>query len=144
MTHEVFDKITEGLKNPSRIKIVTCEDYDFLMSAENTNDTMDWFKINASKLEENLVFEGLTYIYVIETVPNNRPFIYMFIGEFITKFFVKEIVDRLMTDAPEGREAIIHRGHFTGVDIDKYDGSRSVLQDLFTMKAADVLEVLEP
>lgn len=144
MTREQFDTIMTGVDNPSRVQLGINEDYDFLMSAENTNDTVDWFKVNALQLENNLMNSELTWVYVIETIPNSRPFIYMFIGEFITKFFIKKIVDDLMTNKPEGREVIIHKGSFPSVDIDKYDGTRSVLQDLFTMKAADVFEVLEP
>lgn len=55
MNKKQFNQMIEGIDNPSRIKLAANENYDFLLSAKNTNDTVAWFKHNSTRLEEIFV-----------------------------------------------------------------------------------------
>ena len=121
MNKEHFDKMIEGLINPSRIKVLVLEGYDVLLSARNTNDTMTWFKENGNTLEKNLRELGLRWVYVIETCPDDKPCIYMFIGQNMTKSIADKLTDRAKRTLPNDRTMIVSDGYMRYIDIDKYD-----------------------
>ena len=143
MTQEQFDKMIEGLVNPSRIKVYVNEEYDFLMSTENTNDTMEWFKTNAGRLEENLRKMGLKWVYVIETCPNDEPFIYMLISPKMTRNIARELTDRAERTLPEEKKMWVSEGFFRYLDIDDYDNTPTTLTGLLTQYASMVIKVSE-
>jgi hypothetical protein len=91
----------EGLVNPSRIKVAVNKDYDFLMSSENKNNLMGWFKTNAEKLEENLRKMKLEWAYAIETCPKYKPFIYMLISPTMTTHNANDLTDIAQRTLPE-------------------------------------------
>ena len=143
MTQEQFDKMIEGLVNPSRIKVAVNEKYDFLMSAENTNDLMEWLKTNAERLENNLQKMGLKWAYAIETCPNDEPYIYMLISPKMTTNIARELTDRAERTLPKERKMWVSEGFFRYLDIDKYDNTPTTLTDLLTQYASTVIKVSE-
>ena len=144
MNKEHFDKMIEGLINPSRIKVLVIEDYNVLLSARNTNDTMTWFKENGDILEKNLRGLGLRWVYVIETCPDDKPYIYMFIGPNMTKSIADKLTDRAKRTLPDDRTMIVSEGYMRYVDIDKYDNTpTTILEELLKSKSIDVFKVSE-
>ena len=144
MNREHFDKMIEGLINPSRIKVLVIDDYNVLLSAQNTNDTMTWFKENGNTLEKNLRGLGLRWVYVIETCPNDEPYIYMFIGQNMTKSVADKLTDRARRTLPNDRTMIVSEGYMRYFDIEKYDNTPpTLLEGLLKSKSTDVFKVSE-
>lgn len=144
MNREHFDKMIEGLINPSRIKVLVIDDYNVLLSAQNTNDTMTWFKENGNTLEKNLRGLGLRWVYVIETCPNDEPYIYMFIGQNMTKSVADKLTDRARRTLPNDRTMIVSEGYMRYIDIDKFDNTpTTLLEGLLKSKSTDVFKVSE-
>lgn len=143
MKKEQFDKIIEGLINPSKIKVMVNNDYDVLLSADNTNDTMEWFKTNADKLESNLREQHLEWAYAIETCPTGQPFIYMLISPTMSTNRAKQITQQAKNTLPEGRTMLVSSGIFRTFNIDEFDNTPTTLIDLLTKYADTVIEVTE-
>ena len=143
MNREQFDKMIEGLVNPSRIKVAVNKDYDFLMSSENKNNLMGWFKTNAEKLEENLRKMKLEWAYAIETCPKDKPFIYMLISPTMTSNKANELTDIAQRTLPEGRTMFVSSGPLRAFNIKQYDNTPTTLSDLFEQYAETMFEVSE-
>lgn len=142
MTQEQFDIITKGLVNPERVKVAVTPEYDLLLSAENTNDTMEWFKINSESLESNLRHQKLKWAYAIETCPDNQPFIYMLISPNMSTWKANKLILRAKNTLPEDRSIFASEGPFKAFKIDNFDLTPTTLLDeLFTKYASDVLRV---
>ena len=143
MDKKQFDKMIKGLVNPSRIKVCVNLDYDCLMSKENSNDTMAWFLENGNKLEGNLREMGLKWAYIIETCPNDKPFIYMLISQQMSRFFAETLIDRAKRTKPEDREIYVFDGNMRYIEIHKFDETKATLEQLLLAKVCNVLEVSE-
>lgn len=146
MTQKEFDKLMEGvLIAPERVKLLVKEDYDLLMSSENTNNTVDWFKVNASILEDGIKKMNRQWLYIIETCPDRRPFIYMFIFSLGEPKTLSQEIAEIKKTLPTDRQMVMTNTPFEMCEIDKYDNTPvPLLHQLLTEKASDVLEVLEP
>lgn len=144
MTREQFDIITKGLVNPSKIKVGVTPDYDVLLSAKNTNDTMEWFKKNSERLESNLRAQKLKWAYVIETCEENQPFIYMLISPTMSTFKAQKLTQRVRNTLPDGRTLLASAGLFKSLNIDEYDFTpTTLLEELLTKHASDVIKVVQ-
>lgn len=129
----------EGIVNPARIKVAVCENHDLLMSADNKNDTMEWFKTNADKLEENLRSMGLKWAYAIETCPDGEPFIYMLISPNMSTYLAQQMTDRAKRTLPEDREMIVCEGPFRAFNINQYDNTPETLAEALLTHYADIV-----
>lgn len=143
MDKKQFDKMIEGLVNPSRIKVCVNRGYDFLMSAKNGNDMMSWFQANGNTLENNLRKIGLNWVYIIETCPNSTPFIYMLISPKMSKSIADKLTDRAKRTLQEDREMYVFEGSMRYIEIDRYDYTKATLEELLLASCSDVLEVSE-
>lgn len=143
MNKKQFNQMIEGLNTPSRIKLEVNNDYDFLLSAKNTNDTVAWFKYNSIRLEKNLRKLGLKWVYVVETCPKDCPFIYMIISPTITQEKALMLTDSARRTLPVGRSMIFTENIFQSIEIDKYDYRHSTIIDLLTEHCSDVIDVSE-
>lgn len=143
MNKKQFNQMIEGLNTPSRIKLAVNKDYDFLLSAKNTNDTVAWFKYNSIRLEKNLRKLGLKWVYVIETCPKDCPFIYMIISPTITQEKALMLMDSARRTLPDGRSMIFTENIFQSIEIDKYDYRHNTIIDLLTEHCSDVIDVSE-
>jgi len=143
MDKKQFDKMIKGLVNPSRIKVCVNLDYDCLMSKENSNDTMAWFLENGNKLEGNLREMGLKWAYIIETCPNDKPFIYMLISQQMSRFFAETLIDRAKRTKPEDREIYVIEGNMRYIEIHKFDETKATLEELLLDNCCNVIEVSE-
>ena len=141
MDYKMFEAILAKSKVPEKVVITPFnEKYAVLYSAENTNDTYDWFHVNSILLEDSLSDMGFSWCYLIETVPNNRPFIYLFIGKELSKnILIKEMKDIAET-LPHERKFYYEDAPFSSI-IDKYDNSITELEQELTGKASDVFRV---
>jgi hypothetical protein len=143
MDQKQFDKMIKGLVNPSRIKVCVNPDYDVLLSAENSNDTMAWFLENGNKLETNLREMQLKWAYIIETCPNDKPFIYMLISQTMTRFVAETLIDRAKRTKPENREIYVFEGNMRYIEIHKFDDTKATLEELLLDNCCNVIEVSE-
>ena len=143
MDKKQFDKMIKGLVNPSRIKVCVNPDYDCLMSAKNSNDTMAWFLENGTKLEGNLREMGLKWAYIIETCPNDKPFIYMLISQQMSRFFAETLIDRAKRTKPEDRDIYVFEGNMRYIEIHKFDDTKATLEELLLDNCCNVIEVSE-
>ena len=147
MDAQSYAKILSGIDiaNPGRI---VCKIYDnkylLIESAEQTNDTIGWYTINSKAIEKCLQANNLLWCYVIETAPKSQPFIYMFIGEDISREYLENEMIEAAESIPEGRNYYIEEGSFDSIDIDQYDDSKTVLEQEVFRKASEVFRVYEP
>jgi hypothetical protein len=147
MDAQSYAKILSGINiaNPGRI---VCKIYDkkylLIESAEQTNDTIGWYAINSKAIEKCLQANNLLWCYVIETAPKSQPFIYMFIGEDISREYLENEMKETAESIPEGRQIFFEDGPFSAIDVDQYDNSMTVLEQELFRKASDVLRVYEP
>lgn len=146
MDAQSYAKILSGIDiaNPDRI---VCKIYDkkylLIESAELTNDTIGWYAINSKAIEKCLQANNLLWCYVIETAPKSQPFIYMFIGEDISREYLENEMKEATESIPEGRNYYIEEGSFASIDIDQYDDSKTVLEQEVFRKASEVFRVYE-
>lgn len=146
MDAQSYAKILSGIDiaNPDRI---VCKIYDkkylLIESAEQTNDTIGWYAINSKAIEKCLQANNLLWCYVIETAPKSQPFIYMFIGEDISREYLENEMKEATESIPEGRNYYIEEGSFASIDIDQYDDSKTVLEQEVFRKASEVFRVYE-
>ena len=147
MDAQSYAKILSGIDiaNPGRI---VCKIYDkkylLIESAEQTNDTIGWYAINSKAIEKCLQENNLLWCYVIETAPKSQPFIYMFIGEDISKEYLENEMKEAAESIPEGRNYYFEEGSFDSIDIDQYDDSKTYLEQELFRKASEVFRVYEP
>lgn len=145
MDKTFFKTLLSKVQNPERVAVNFVEDkYVFIASAENMNDTIDWFTINSNIVEETLENSGLSWCYLIETAPKKSPCIYMFIGKGLTKEFVIDELKDEMTNIPEDIHLYFEDNPFSSIVIDDYDNSISELEKELMRKASDVFKVYEP
>jgi len=147
MDAQSYAKILSGINiaNPGRI---VCKIYDkkylLIESAEQTNDTIGWYAINSKAIENCLQENNLLWCYVIETAPKSQPFIYMFIGEDISREYLENEMKEAAESIPEDRNYYFEEGSFDSIDIDQYDDSKTVLEQEAFRKASEVFRVYEP
>jgi hypothetical protein len=147
MDAQGYAKILSGIDiaNPGRI---VCKIYDkkylLIESAEQTNDTIGWYAINSKAIEKCLQANNLLWFYLIETAPKSQPFIYMFIGEDISRKYLENEMKEAAESIPEDRNYYIEEGCFDSIDIDQYDDSKTVLEQEVFRKASEVFRVYEP
>lgn len=145
MEKKEFKSIFGILTNPARVKVYLISDFYAVMSAKNTNDTYGWFHINAAALEENLKKHGYKWVYQIETVPGNLPFIYLIFGKNLQVEKIKKFYEDNMDPLPDGREMHYEEGSYSSFDIKRYDNTQpTAFEQMIIDKAADVLEIIEP
>lgn len=145
MDKAFFESMLSQTKNPERVEIKNYENlYCVIQSAENTNDTLGWFYINNKVVEQALQQKGLKWCYVFETAPKAYPFVYMFIGESVTRNFVEQEIGAFKQTLPKGREFFIEDVPFASINLNKYNKSKSVLEHELRKYASDVFEVFEP
>ena len=113
------------------------------MSAENTNDTWGWFHINSEMLEDAFIEMNLSWCYVFETVPKQHPFIYLYVGEGLTKDDVINDNRIAVETLPEGRELFFEKKQFSVIDTDKYNNSMTELEKELRKVASDVFKVYD-
>lgn len=145
MEKDTIKTILSKLVNPERVHVLWAAEglYAVIESAENTNDTLGWFRHNSNNLEEGLEVAGLSWCYVFETAPNNPPLIYMYIGDDITKDFVMNEISDAIDCLPEGRELHIVDDSFSTLDADQYDNSITEMEKVAVRYASDVFRVEE-
>lgn len=145
MKKDFIENLISGLRNPGRVLFAPIsEELVYIGSAENTNDTLDWFYVNSMAIEEALQKEGLTWCYLFETAPSSAPLVYMFIGKNITEADVRNIFEDSIDELPEDRELYYELKPFQSIDIDNYDHSITDLEKVATRYASDVFRVYEP
>ena len=145
MDKALFESMLSLVKNPGRVEIKEIENlYCVIQSAENTNDTLGWFYINNKIVENVLQEKGLKWCYVFEKTPKNYPFVYMFVGEGITRDFVENEISGMKKNLPKGRELYVEEGSFASINLDKYNKSKSVFEYELRKYASNVFEVYEP
>lgn len=136
--------LIEETANPGRVIIQVFSDQTFMISSkENTNDTFGWFHINSERLEEAFIKMNLSWCYVIETAPKQKPCIYMFVGEGLTKDYVINENRIAVATLPEDRGLFFEKKPFSLIDMDKYDNSITELEKELRKVASNVLEVYE-
>ena len=147
MDAQSYAKILSGIDIANSGRIV-CKIYDkkylLIESAEQTNDTIGWYAINSKAIEKCLLANNLLWCYVIETAPKSQPFIYMFIGEDLTREYLENEMKEAAGSIPEGRNYYFEEGSFDSIDIDQYDDSKTVLEQEAFRKASEVFRVYEP
>ena len=104
----------------------------------------DRFGINSKAIENCLQENNLLWCYVIETAPKSQPFIYMFIGEDISREYLENEMKEAAESIPEDRNYYFEEGSFDSIDIDQYDDSKTVLEQEAFRKASEVFRVYEP
>lgn len=142
MDKKLFESILSKLQSPERVKVLFIENqYVCIVSADNTNDTFDWFHINSDLLEDGLKKVGLNWCYLFETAPRLTSCIYMFVGKGLTKDFVETETRVMIENCPENRKFYLEDGAFSSIDTDLYDNSISELEEELIRKASDVFRV---
>ena len=142
MDKKFFSSLLLKVKSPERVAVNFVEDkYAFIASAENTNDTSDWFCINSNVIEEYLKKNNLSWCYVIEAAPKKSPCIYMFIGEGMTKEYIVEELKDGMRIIPKDIHLYFEENTFSSINIEDYDNSISEFEKILIRKASDVLRV---
>lgn len=142
MDKHFFESVLSKLQAPERVKVLFIENqYVCILSADNTNDTFDWFHINSDLLEKELRNAGLSWCYMFETAPRLAPCIYMFVGNSLTKDFMESETKEMIEKCPENRNFYFEDASFCSIDADKYDNSISELEEELLRKASDVFRV---
>lgn len=144
MDKENIFKLIGDTENPERVLFGFFDDGTlYIQSSENTNDTWGWYHINSERLEKGFVEMGLSWCYIFETVPRQKPFIYMFVGELVTKeYAIKESRVAIETLAKD-RELYFENKSFSLIDKDKYDKSITELERMIRKASSDIIEVYE-
>lgn len=144
MNNKIAKALLLELENPDRVKISILNDNMVcILSADNTNDTLDWFLVNSSKIETSLANEGLSWCYVFETIPKEKPMVYLFMGEISEKAIKDELRNSFET-LPEDRQIHFEFATFASIDKDAYDNSITPLEEELKQKSSDVFRVIEP
>lgn len=141
MNQEIANAIFGGIVNPARVNLGVCSDYTSVMSAKNTNDTVTWFETNAGRLEDNLTQRGYRWCYVIETIPQQEPCIYMLIAEDMTLEKAKAYTEEVTATVPEGREFHYADQPFAAIGISQYDLTEPSIFEQYADAVITVKEV---
>ena len=145
MNEEFLESVFSKVQNPQRVTVNQLENKHYLIkSAENTNDTLDWFVVNGKEIEKALSEKDWSWCYVFETAPKQFPCIYMFFGDNISKEILEDELKEMMENMPADRNIYIEDIQFNSIDIDKYDNSITELEKELYRKAGDVFKVYEP
>ena len=135
----ILESLMAKVQNPAK---VCMKFYDhkfyYIESAEGTNDTLDWYAINSSVIEEELENAGYNWYYVFETTPEQSPFIYLFFGKGLSRETLEEELNDAEKSLPENRQVFIEDASFSTIDVDQYDNSISVLEEELYRKASEV------
>lgn len=144
MDKENIFKLIGDTENPERVLFGFFDDGTlYIQSRENTNDTWGWFHINSERLEKGFIEMGLSWCYIFETAPRQKPFIYMFVGELVTKeYAIKESRVAIETLAKD-RELYFENKFFSLIDKDKYDKSITELERMIRKASSDIIEIYE-
>lgn len=144
MNRDFFASLFTRVQTPDRIAIRFVNDqYAYIESVDKEKDLVDWFCVNSNILEESLNEHNLSWCYLIETVLNERPDVYMLIGHDMTKEFVAEELKDSFNNLPENKQIYIKETPFSSIEIDDYDNSISEFDREFMRKASDVFKVYE-
>ena len=144
MNRDFFASLFTRVQTPDRIAIRFVNDqYAYIESVDKEKDLVDWFCVNSNILEESLNEHNLSWCYLIETVHNERPDVYMLIGRDMTKEFVAEELKDSFNNLPENKQIYIKETPFSSIEIDDYDNSISEFDREFMRKASDVFKVYE-
>ena len=139
MDRNFLESLMAKVQNPAKV-CVKFYDHKFyyIESAEGTNNTLDWYAINSSVIEDELKKEGYTWYYVFEKAPEQSPVIYMFFGKELSWETLEEVLNDIEKSLPEDREVFIENASFSTIDVDQYDNSISVLEEELCRKAYEV------
>ena len=139
MDRNFIESLMAKVQNPAKV-CVKFYDHKFyyIESAEGTNDTLDWYAINSSVIEDELEKAGYNWYYVFETAPEQSPVIYMFFGKELSWETLEEVLNDIEKSLPEDREVFIENASFSTIDVDEYDNSISVLEEELYRKASEV------
>ena len=142
-TKQIY-KLIGDTENPERVLFGFFDDGTlYIQSSENTNDTWGWYHINSERLEKGFVEMGLSWCYIFETAPRQKPCIYMLVGELVTKeYAIKESRVAIETLAKD-RELYFENKSFSLIDKDKYDKSITELERVIRSASINIIEVYE-
>lgn len=135
----ILESLMAKVQNPAKVCVKFYDNkFYYIESAEGINDTLDWYAINSSVLEDELEKEGYNWYYVFETAPEQSPVIYMFFGKGLSKETLEEVLNDIEKSLPENRQVFIEDASFSTIDVDQYDNSISVLEEELSRKASEV------
>lgn len=127
---------------PERVEVYEKDGIYCICSAQNTNDTVEWFEINSPSIEDVLLKAGLSWCYVFVTKASEKPMIYMFYSEGLTKEILINAKRELFDTIPENIHIYIEEGRsFSSIDVDQYDNTISEFERELLRKCSDVLKV---
>lgn len=139
MDRNFLESLMAKVQNPAKVCVKFYDNqFYYIESAEGTNNTLDWYAINSSVIEDELEKEGYTWYYVFETAPEQSPVIYMFFGKELSWETLEEVLNDIEKSLPEDREVFIENASFSTIDVDQYDNSISVLEEELCRKAYEV------
>ena len=139
MDRNFIESLMAKVQNPAKVCVKFYDNqFYYIESAEGTNDTLDWYAINSSVIEDELEKEGYTWYYVFETASEQSPVIYMFFGKGLSKETLEEELNDAEKSLPENRQVFIEDASFSTIDVDQYDNSISVLEEELCRKASEV------
>ena len=139
MDRNFLESLMAKVQNPARVCVKFYDNqFYYIESAEGTNNTLDWYAINSSVIEDELEKEGYTWYYVFETASEQSPVIYMFFGKELSRETLEEVLSDIEESIPEDRQVFIEDAAFSTIDVDQYDNSISVLEEELCRKASEV------
>ena len=139
MDRNFLESLMAKVQNPAKVCVKFYDNqFYYIESAEGTNNTLDWYAINSSVIEDELEKEGYTWYYVFETAPEQSPVIYMFFGKGLSRETLEEELNDAEKSLPENRQVFIEDASFSTIDVDQYDNSISVLEEELCRKAYEV------
>lgn len=135
----ILESLMAKVQNPAKVCVKFYDNkFYYIESAEGINDTLDWYAINSSVIEDELEKAGYNWYYVFETAPEQSPVIYMFFGKELSWETLEEVLNDIEKSLPEDREVFIENASFSTIDVDEYDNSISVLEEELYRKASEV------
>jgi len=144
MKEEKYIEILKQLENPSRVEVMLIDGYDVIMSSKNTNDTIDWFRVNSRKLEDYLIKHNQRFFYVLEKDGDYDACIYLYIGQDLTRIDMERLIEDYQKRCPVGLKYFLENSHFNSIEKSKYERKKTTLEQILLQKSSDVIEVLEP
>ncbi len=130
------------LTEPERVEVYEKNGIYCICSANNTNDTVEWFEVNSSSIENVLQKAGMSWCYVFETKASEKPIIYLYFAKELTKGILINAKREIFETMPEDMHLYIEEGlPFSSIDVEQYDNTISVLERELRRKCSDVLKV---
>ena len=120
MDRNFLESLMAKVQNPAKVCVKFYDNqFYYIESAEGTNNTLDWYAINSSVIED-------------------EPVIYMFFGKGLSWETLEVVLNDIEKSLPEDREVFIENASFSTIDVDEYDNSISVLEEELYRKASEV------